>query len=64
MVIVDVKVDLQLDRMKQPIARRTLLLSTNEPQGSVTLAVHRDVGAACANWTAYLRVSETSAPKT
>ncbi|KAM7387667.1 hypothetical protein PAMA_010011 [Pampus argenteus] len=51
-------VELQLDRMKQPMARRTLLLSSNQPQGTVKLIVQREVGMACTNWTAYLRSEE------
>uniref|UniRef100_A0A3B4VS65 Integrin, alpha 2b n=1 Tax=Seriola dumerili TaxID=41447 RepID=A0A3B4VS65_SERDU len=48
-------VDLQLDKMKQPMARRTLLLSTNQPQEMMKLMVQREVGVACVNQTAYLR---------
>ncbi|XP_022625427.1 integrin alpha-IIb-like isoform X3 [Seriola dumerili] len=51
-------VDLQLDKMKQPMARRTLLLSTNQPQEMMKLMVQREVGVACVNQTAYLRQSE------
>jgi len=51
------RVELQLDRMKQPMARRTLLLLTNQPQEIITLVVEREVGVACVNHTAYLRVS-------
>lgn len=51
-------VELQLDRMKQPMARRTLLLSTNQPKDTMTLAVQREVGVACINQTAYLRSEE------
>ncbi|XP_041812274.1 integrin alpha-IIb isoform X2 [Chelmon rostratus] len=47
--------ELQLDRMKQPMARRTLLLSTNQPQGTMKLMVQREVGVVCVNQTAYLR---------
>uniref|UniRef100_A0A8P4K5X6 Integrin, alpha 2b n=1 Tax=Dicentrarchus labrax TaxID=13489 RepID=A0A8P4K5X6_DICLA len=48
-------VELQLDRMKQPMARRTLLLGSNQPQDTVNLMVQRTVGMACINHTAYLR---------
>uniref|UniRef100_A0A665WIN8 Integrin, alpha 2b n=1 Tax=Echeneis naucrates TaxID=173247 RepID=A0A665WIN8_ECHNA len=48
-------VDLQLDKMKQTMARRTSLLSTNQPQKIMMLVVHREVGVACMNLTAYLR---------
>ncbi|XP_008298146.1 integrin alpha-IIb [Stegastes partitus] len=48
-------VELQLDRMKQPTARRTLLLLTNQPQEMMKLTVQREVGVACINRTAYLR---------
>uniref|UniRef100_A0A671V5M7 Integrin alpha-IIb-like n=1 Tax=Sparus aurata TaxID=8175 RepID=A0A671V5M7_SPAAU len=48
-------VELQLDKMKQPMARRTLLLSTNQPQETVRLTVQSEVGVACINQTAYLR---------
>ncbi|XP_049416848.1 integrin alpha-IIb isoform X1 [Epinephelus fuscoguttatus] len=51
-------VELQLDRMKQPMARRTLLLSTNQPQETIKLMVQREVGMACVNRTAYLRSEE------
>ncbi|XP_044038187.1 integrin alpha-IIb [Siniperca chuatsi] len=51
-------VELQLDRMKQPIARRTLLLLTNQPQDMMKLIVQREVGVACINQTAYLRPAE------
>ncbi|KAM9346618.1 integrin alpha-IIb [Symphorus nematophorus] len=47
--------ELQLDRMKQVMARRTLLLSTNQPQDLMRLTVQREVGLACINRTAYLR---------
>ncbi|KAI3359457.1 hypothetical protein L3Q82_013764, partial [Scortum barcoo] len=49
------EVELQLDRMKQPMARRTLLLSTNQPQHTMKLMVQRTVGVVCVNQTAYLR---------
>ncbi|KAM4717724.1 integrin alpha-IIb [Anableps anableps] len=52
------RVELQLDTMKQPMARRTLLLSTNQPQTSMELVVERQVGWACTNHTAYLRSEE------
>ncbi|XP_071319798.1 integrin alpha-IIb [Trachinotus anak] len=48
-------VDLQLDKMKQSMARRTLLLSTNQPQEMMKLMVQRELGVACMNQTAYLR---------
>uniref|UniRef100_A0A671V626 Integrin alpha-IIb-like n=1 Tax=Sparus aurata TaxID=8175 RepID=A0A671V626_SPAAU len=51
-------VELQLDKMKQPMARRTLLLSTNQPQETVRLTVQSEVGVACINQTAYLRSEE------
>ncbi|XP_070704517.1 integrin alpha-IIb [Pempheris klunzingeri] len=51
-------VELQLDRMKQSMARRTLLLATNQPLEMMTLMVQRDVGVACINQTAYLRSEE------
>lgn len=51
-------VELQLDRMKQPTARRTLLLSTSQPQETMMLMVQRDEGMACVNQTAYLRSEE------
>ncbi|XP_029944730.1 integrin alpha-IIb [Salarias fasciatus] len=52
------KVELQLDKMKQPMARRTLLLSTNQPQEVIKVMVLRDVGVACVNRTAYLKPEE------
>lgn len=51
-------VELQLDRMKQPTTRRILMLLTNQPLERRKLMVQREVGGACVNWTAYLRVSE------
>ncbi|KAM3863747.1 integrin alpha-IIb-like [Diretmus argenteus] len=48
-------VELQLDRMKQPLARRTLLLSTNQPYETFELTIQRELGVACVNKTAYLR---------
>ncbi|KAM6957804.1 integrin alpha-IIb [Aplochiton taeniatus] len=47
--------ELQLDKMKQPMARRTLLLSTNQPLERFQLTIQREVGVACGNQTAYLR---------
>ncbi|XP_018516918.1 integrin alpha-IIb isoform X2 [Lates calcarifer] len=51
-------VELQLDQMKQLMARRTLLLSTNQPQDTMKLVVQREVGKTCMNQTAYLRSEE------
>ncbi|XP_028268067.1 integrin alpha-IIb isoform X2 [Parambassis ranga] len=51
-------VELQLDRMKQPMTRRTLLMSSSQPQESMKLMVQREVGVACVNHTAYLRPEE------
>ncbi|XP_062342010.1 integrin alpha-IIb [Osmerus eperlanus] len=47
--------ELQLDKMKQPMARRTLLMQTNQPQEHFQLTIKRDVGVVCRNYTAYLR---------
>ncbi|XP_043956298.1 integrin alpha-IIb isoform X2 [Gambusia affinis] len=52
------RVELHLDTLKQPMARRTLLLSNNQPQTSMELVVERQVGVACTNHTAYLRSEE------
>ncbi|XP_008414711.1 integrin alpha-IIb isoform X1 [Poecilia reticulata] len=52
------RVEIHLDTMKQPMARRTLLLSNNQPQTSMELVVERQVGLACTNHTAYLRSEE------
>ncbi|XP_042339476.1 integrin alpha-IIb-like, partial [Plectropomus leopardus] len=52
------RAELQLDRMKQPMARRTLLLATNQPQETLRLTIQREVGVACVNQTAYLRSEE------
>uniref|UniRef100_A0A7N8YN46 Integrin, alpha 2b n=1 Tax=Mastacembelus armatus TaxID=205130 RepID=A0A7N8YN46_9TELE len=52
------KLELHLDKMKQPMARRTLLLSTNQAQDTMILRVQREVGMACVNQTAYLRSEE------
>uniref|UniRef100_A0A8C8C1Y6 Integrin alpha-2 domain-containing protein n=1 Tax=Oncorhynchus tshawytscha TaxID=74940 RepID=A0A8C8C1Y6_ONCTS len=48
--------ELQLDKMKQTMARRTLFLQTNLPQEYFQLTIQRDVGVVCRNQTAYLRV--------
>lgn len=58
MVEAVLRVELTLDKMKQPMARRTLLLLTNQPQETVRLMVQSEVGMACINQTAYLTVSE------
>ncbi|XP_056144271.1 integrin alpha-IIb [Lampris incognitus] len=50
--------ELHLDRMKQSMARRTLLLSTKQPQEKFNMTIQRDVGVACVNKTAYLRSEE------
>ncbi|KAM8724532.1 integrin alpha-IIb isoform 1-T1 [Acanthopagrus schlegelii] len=52
------RVELTLDKMKQPMARRTLLLLTNQPQETVRLMVQSEVGMACINQTAYLKSEE------
>lgn len=57
LVVAALRVELHLDTMKQPMARRTLLLSNNQPQTSMELVVERQVGLVCTNHTAYLRVS-------
>lgn len=57
LVVAALRVELHLDTLKQPMARRTLLLSNNQPQMSMELVVERQVGVACTNHTAYLRVS-------
>ncbi|KAM4598211.1 integrin alpha-IIb [Polymixia lowei] len=49
---------LQLDKMKQPMARRTLLLSTNQAQETFKMTIQTEVGMACVNQTAYLRPEE------
>ena len=50
--------------MKQPMARRTLLMQTNQPQEHFQLTIKRDVGVVCRNYTAYLRVTGTVLIKT
>ncbi|CAI5676732.1 unnamed protein product [Oreochromis niloticus] len=52
------EVELKLDRMKQPMARRTLLLLANQPQETMEITIKRKVGVACVNRTAYLRSEE------
>ncbi|KAJ7992182.1 hypothetical protein DPEC_G00275870 [Dallia pectoralis] len=47
--------ELQLDKFKQPMAKRILLLQTNQPQERFQLTIQRDVGVVCRNQTAYLR---------
>ncbi|CAB1341515.1 unnamed protein product, partial [Coregonus sp. 'balchen'] len=51
----EIDAELQLDKMKQPMARRTQLLQTNLPQEYFQLTIQRDVGVVCRNQTAYLR---------
>ncbi|XP_061587945.1 integrin alpha-IIb [Cololabis saira] len=51
-------VELQLDSMKQPMARRTLLLLNQQPQEITKMVVQREVGVACSNYTCYLRSEE------
>ncbi|XP_043956299.1 integrin alpha-IIb isoform X3 [Gambusia affinis] len=58
LVVAALRVELHLDTLKQPMARRTLLLSNNQPQTSMELVVERQVGVACTNHTAYLRSEE------
>uniref|UniRef100_A0A6Q2WP38 Uncharacterized protein n=1 Tax=Esox lucius TaxID=8010 RepID=A0A6Q2WP38_ESOLU len=48
--------ELQLDKMKQPTARRALLLQTNQPQERFQLTIQREEGVVCSNQTAYLLV--------
>ncbi|XP_030591819.1 integrin alpha-IIb [Archocentrus centrarchus] len=50
------RVELQLDRLKQ--VQRTQLLLTNQPQETMALTVEREVGVACINYTAYLKSEE------
>ncbi|KAJ8404297.1 hypothetical protein AAFF_G00340700 [Aldrovandia affinis] len=47
--------EIQLDKMKQKMARRTLFLQSNQPQEHFLLTIQREVGMACTNRTAYLR---------
>ncbi|TRY96488.1 hypothetical protein DNTS_031539, partial [Danionella cerebrum] len=46
--------ELQLDRMKQSMTRRTLLLESNQPSTSFQLVVESNPGEVCRNFTAYL----------
>ncbi|KTG38192.1 hypothetical protein cypCar_00012153 [Cyprinus carpio] len=46
--------ELQLDRMKQSMARRTLLLDSNQPSAYFHLSVERNSADVCKNFTAYL----------
>uniref|UniRef100_A0A8C9S5I8 Integrin, alpha 2b n=1 Tax=Scleropages formosus TaxID=113540 RepID=A0A8C9S5I8_SCLFO len=48
-------VELQLDKMKQKTARRTLLLQSSQPQEHFSLTIQSSAGTACKNLTAYLR---------
>nr|XP_046272008.1 integrin alpha-IIb isoform X2 [Scatophagus argus] len=50
--------ELQMDRLKQPMARRTLLLSSSQSQDMMKLMVQREEGVACVNQTAFLRSEE------
>ncbi|XP_023691240.1 integrin alpha-IIb isoform X2 [Paramormyrops kingsleyae] len=47
--------ELQLDKMKQKTARRTLFLKSSQPQENLSLNILKRVGVACMNHTAYLR---------
>ncbi|KAL0992722.1 hypothetical protein UPYG_G00097450 [Umbra pygmaea] len=47
--------ELQLDKFKQPMAKRTLLLEANQLQKHFQLTIQRNVGVVCKNHTAYLR---------
>ncbi|XP_036408000.1 integrin alpha-IIb isoform X1 [Megalops cyprinoides] len=47
--------ELQLDKMKQKMARRTLFLQSQQPQEHFSLTIQRKEGVACTNRTAYLR---------
>ncbi|XP_018619819.2 integrin alpha-IIb [Scleropages formosus] len=47
--------ELQLDKMKQKTARRTLLLQSSQPQEHFSLTIQSSAGTACKNLTAYLR---------
>ncbi|NP_001003857.1 integrin alpha-IIb precursor [Danio rerio] len=46
--------ELQLDRMKQSMARRTLLLDSNQPYTNFQISVDRNSRDVCRNFTAYL----------
>ncbi|KAB5553791.1 hypothetical protein PHYPO_G00042750 [Pangasianodon hypophthalmus] len=46
--------ELQLDKLKPNVARRTLLLESQQPYSQFQLTVKRDIGTFCKNLTAYL----------
>uniref|UniRef100_A0A8C4T1G2 Integrin alpha-2 domain-containing protein n=1 Tax=Erpetoichthys calabaricus TaxID=27687 RepID=A0A8C4T1G2_ERPCA len=47
--------ELQLDRMKQRMMRRTLFVSSRQSQGHFQLTLGRDKPSVCTNFSAYLR---------
>ncbi|KAF5903798.1 integrin alpha-IIb-like, partial [Clarias magur] len=49
--------ELQLDKMKPNVARRTFLLDSQQPNRNFQLTIRRDIGKLCKSFTAYL-VSE------
>ncbi|KAM9457395.1 integrin alpha-IIb [Clarias gariepinus] len=46
--------ELQLDKMKPNVARRTFLLDSQQPYSNFQLTIRRDIGKSCRNFTAYL----------
>uniref|UniRef100_A0AAY4AMH0 Integrin alpha-2 domain-containing protein n=1 Tax=Denticeps clupeoides TaxID=299321 RepID=A0AAY4AMH0_9TELE len=53
--VIDLNAELQLDRMKQMLARRTLLLESSQPQHHFKLRFSTQAADSCTNVTAYLR---------
>ncbi|KAL6476784.1 hypothetical protein MHYP_G00152830 [Metynnis hypsauchen] len=46
--------EIQLDKLKPNMARRTLLVETTQPHSQFQLSINRNIGTACRNLTAYL----------
>uniref|UniRef100_A0A3B4C857 Integrin alpha-2 domain-containing protein n=1 Tax=Pygocentrus nattereri TaxID=42514 RepID=A0A3B4C857_PYGNA len=46
--------EIQLDKLKPNMARRTLLVETTQPHSQFQLSINRNTGTACRNLTAYL----------
>ncbi|XP_060748803.1 integrin alpha-IIb [Tachysurus vachellii] len=47
-------IELQLDKLKSNVARRTLLLDSHQPYSHFQITIKREMGTYCKNFTAYL----------
>uniref|UniRef100_W5N6U3 Integrin, alpha 2b n=1 Tax=Lepisosteus oculatus TaxID=7918 RepID=W5N6U3_LEPOC len=52
---IDLDTEVNLDRMKQRLHRRTLFLDSNQPQDRFNMSIKRNTGLMCKTFTAYLR---------